>query len=258
VEAPEYRCLPFDDASALPADARVLHFLRHGESLHQVRNAEAEARGAGCRCFEAPRDGDRQPEACPYWADDLIDSPLTELGRRQILDRGTDLAVDRVLASPMARTLETSLLAFASHVPIVAVPELRPRVGRHMHSKCSPRSSLARRFPRVDLTRIEHEDDRVWSPETEPREALEQRAAQFLELVFAHPDQRIAVVTHFTVLLALLLPADDPFTLGPSQRPPRSPALLDGSGCPDPEALRVPVKVGEARSLLVARRARRH
>lgn len=250
-KAPRYRCSPFDDRVEPPAHARVLHFFRHGEAVHQVRNAEAEIRGEGCRCFDAALAGG-VAKSCPYWSEDLVDAPLTAAGREQTAGRGAALAVDRVLTSPTTRTLETSVLAFPPACGIVALPELRPRIGRHMHSKCSPRSLLVQRFPRVDFTRIPDEsEDRLWSPETEPREALEERAARFLETVFSQPERRVAVVTHFTVLLALLLPADDTFTLGPSRREPGSPALLDASGCADPEALRVPVKVGEARSLLV-------
>lgn len=252
--APEHRVLPFDARTSVDApNARVLHFLRHGESLHQVRNAEAKARGAGCACFEpAPA---RPPDyVCPYWSEDLVDAPLTERGRARIAGRGASLGVSLVLASPAARTLESAILAFPPPVPIVALPELRPRIGRHMHSKCSPRSSLAARFPRVDLRRVPPGADEAWTTETEPREALEDRAAAFLRLVFEQPAQPIAVVTHFTVLLALLLPPDDTFTLGPSRRRPGTPALLDASGCEDAHALREPVEVGEARSLVVMRR----
>lgn len=231
----------------------MLHFFRHGEAVHQVRNAEAEARGEGCRCFDAIPGGGRESYVCPYWSEDLVDAPLTALGREQAIGRGAALAVDRVFTSPTTRTLETSVLAFPEPVAIVALSDLRPRVGRHMHSKCSPRSSLVPRFPRVDFGRIPDGEDRAWSAETEPREALEERAARFLETVFSLPERRVAVVTHFTVLLALLLPAVDTFTLGPSRRAAGSPALLDASGCEDPEALRIPVKVGEARSLLVVR-----
>lgn len=247
-----YRCLPFDPASAPPDGARVLHFFRHGEALHQVRNAEAKARGAGCACFDHGPTGPPAGYACPYWSEDLVDSPLTALGREQIRGRGASLGpVDAVLASPASRALETAVLAFAPGVSVVALPELRPRMGRHMHSKCSPRATLAARFPHVDLSRVAEGDDRAWSPEGEPREALEDRAARFLDIAFARPERRLAVVTHFTTLLALLLSPDDPFTLGPSARPRGTPALLDCSACPDPKALAEPVGVGEARSLAI-------
>jgi hypothetical protein len=153
----------------------------------------------------------------------------------------------------MARTLESAVLAFPAEVPILALPELRPRVGRHMHSKRSPRASLAERFPRADLSRVRDDVDRTWSPETEPRARLEARAAVFLEYVFAGDARQIAVVTHFTLLLALLLEGDDGYTLGPGNRPPGAPPILDCRGCPDAEELRRPMAVGEIRSLIVHR-----
>lgn len=232
---------------------KVLHFLRHGEALQQQRNKEAKARGVECRCFDEVPAGGRRGYSCPYWSEDLVDAPLTPLGREQIVDRGESLGVDVVLTSPMARTLESAVLAFPQGTSIMALPELRPRVGPHRHSKRSPRSTLERRFPSVDFSRIEHEEDMLWSVRDEPRGSLEERAGGFLDFAFSRPDSSIAVMTHFTLLLALLLPADDPFTLGPSSRPPGSPALLDCSQSADPMALRGTVEVGEARSLLVAR-----
>lgn len=250
---PRFLCFPFDERAPSRPNARVLRFLRHGEAVHQARNAAAEARGAGCRCSDPDPGGGRSGYVCPYWSEDLVDAPLTALGREQMRGRGADFPVDVVLASPMSRTLETATLAFPEPVPVVALPELRPRMGRHMHSKRGTRSSLVARFPRVDLRRIPDEEDREWSADTEPRESLEERAGRFLEIVFSRPETHVAVVTHFTVLLALLLTADETYTLGPSLRAPGSPALLDGSGCQDPEALRIPVAVGEARSLVIVR-----
>ncbi len=249
---PRYLCLPFAGGDAEPpGDSRVLHFFRHGEALHQVRNAEAERRGKGCRCFDPePRTAGY---VCPYWSDDLIDAPLTRRGREEIVGRGAPLGAELILSSPMTRTLETSVLAFPETIPVLALPELRPRIGAHRHSRLSSRGALVRRFPRVDLSRLTDEEDGDWSLETEPREALEHRAARFLDVASSRCERRIAVVTHFTVLLALLLPPDDTFTLGPSRRPTGSHALLDCSACPDPEVLREPVGVGESRSLVISR-----
>jgi broad specificity phosphatase PhoE len=234
-------------------DARVLHFLRHGEALHQRRNEEARERGAHCRCFEEDPAARPPGYRCPYWAEDLVDSPLTPRGREQVRDRGGHLTLELVLSSPMARTLESAVLAFPPEVPILALPELRPRVGRHMHSKRSPRATLARRFPRADLSRVHEEADRAWAPETEPRARLEARAAAFLERVFAGEARQVAVVTHFTLLLALLLEGDDGYTLGPGSRPSGAPPILDCRGCPEAEELRRPMGVGEIRSLVVHR-----
>ncbi len=248
-----YRCVALGEPAPAGDAGRVLHFFRHGEALHQVRNAEAETHGAGCRCF-APTFGDGRPAyACPYWSEDLIDAPLTDLGRRETIGRGAHLPINTVLTSPLLRTVESAVLAFPQASRIVVLPELRARIGRHMHSKRGSRTELARRFPHVDISRIRSENDDAWSTATEPRETLEARALMFLEHAFTQPERETAVVTHFTLLLALLLEADETFTLGPSQRRPGSPALLDGSSSASPLALREPPRVGECRSLVVVR-----
>lgn len=244
---------PAADEHRGQADTKVLHFLRHGESLHQQRNNEAKTRGLGCRCFDEVPVGGRRGYTCPYWSEDLVDAPLTPLGREQLVNKGESLGVSLVLSSPMARSLESAVLAFPQGSPILVLPELRPRAGRHRHSKRSPRSTLERRFPSVDLSRIEHEEDTFWSEADESRESLERRAARFLNFAFSRPEPCIAVLTHFTLFLALLLPADDPWMLGPSRRPAGSPALVDCSQSRDPLALRGVVEVGEALSLLVRR-----
>lgn len=234
-------------------DSKILHFLRHGEALHQKRNDEAKAGGAGCLCFDEIPGALPPGYACPYWSEDLVDAPLTPLGQEQLVNRGQDLGVGLVLSSPLARTLESALLAFPKGPPILALPELRPRFGRHRHSKRSLRSTLLRRFPSVDFSRILHEEDTFWKDTDEPRESLETRAGRFLDFAFSRPEPSIAVTTHFTLLLSLLLEADDPWMLGPSRRPPGSPALMDCSRSADPLALRGIVAVGETRSLLVVR-----
>lgn len=242
------RSLRDPDAAAWRDDprVRVLHFLRHGEALHQERNADARARGEHCRCFDPS-----PPPACPYWSEDLVDAPLTPRGRDQVRGVATDLDVGRVLSSPMRRTLESAQLAFPEGTPIEALPALRPRVGAHRHSRRSPRSQLAALFPRVDLSRVVHEEDHAWSDQSEPRARLEARAAAFLAEALAPGPRVVAVVTHFTLLLALLLAPDDPWMLGPSARPAGAPALLDARGCQDPTSLRVPTPVGEVLTLLV-------
>lgn len=234
-------------------DTKALHFVRHGEALHQLRNNEAKSRGLGCRCFDEVPGGGRRGYACPYWSEDLVDSPLTPLGREQVANKGEGLGVGLVLSSPMARSLESAVLAFPQGSPILVLSELRPRIGRHRHSKRSPRSTIERRFPSVDFSHIEQEEDTSWSEADESRESLEKRAGRFLDFAFSRPEPCIAVLTHFTLFLALLLAADDPWMLGPSRRPLGSPALLDCSQSVDPLALRGIVEVGEARSLLVRR-----
>lgn len=250
--------LPLDDPRAAEArglpGARVLHFLRHGEAVHQVRNRRATAEGRGCRCFDFPLEQFPPEYRCPYWSEDLIDAPLTAEGRTQTRDCAATLPVGAIYSSPMTRALETATTAFPPRAPVTVLPELRPRVGRHRHSRRSPRALLAARFPGADLTRVIHDEDDLWRPQSEPREHLEERAAGFVDLALAAPHREIAVVTHFTLFLALLLPPDDPWTLGPSRRPPGTPPVVVIDRARDPVALREPAAVGELRSLVVWRR----
>ena len=253
------------DAQSLQDDpkARLVHLIRHGEATHQLAAAAAKARGEVCRCDEENSAAGPGENRCPYLNDALIDPPLTEKGRRSVTLEAIECVADVVYVSPMRRSLETALRAFAPNLAaaaglgaspravIQADELLRPRIGAHRQSRRSPRRVLEHQFPAVDFSRVADDEDRFWAPVTEPRAALDARARLFLRRILTGPERRIGIITHFTTLLTWLAPAADPWIIGTNpERPKKDRPYLD----PSPRAAEVlvyqPIPPGGLRTFI--------
>jgi broad specificity phosphatase PhoE len=171
-------------------------FLRHGESLHKV---VAEQSGRVCHCDDADP-ATRTTVGCPYRDERLIDAPLTERGHALVRGIGASLDVQVVLASTSVRTIETAIDAFPG-VPIVALESLRSRVSGHMHTRRRSLRELAAMFANVEFP--DGDEDTLWNGETESRASMDVRMQAFLRTLSARREAHVAVVTHFTVFLAL-------------------------------------------------------
>ena len=134
----------------------------------------------------------------------IRDPRLTEAGRGQAEEAGRALAgrrVGRIIASPYSRALETAdIVAAALAVPISVESLVRERrlfacdVG-------SRRSTLARRWPRLDF---DHLDEVWWPRSTESEAALLDRCVRFRANAAVWPDRdEIVVVTHWGFVRAL-------------------------------------------------------
>ena len=193
-----------------PSGTKRVTFLRHGESLHKVI---ADASGRVCHCDDLDA-STRTIQGCPYRDPQLIDSALTTRGHELVRGIGAQLDVQIVLASTSVRTIETAIDAFPG-APIVALESLRSRVSGHMHTKRKRLSELHAMFPDVNLPRDSAADeDALWNGDTESRASMDARMQTFLRQLLERPEARIAVVTHFTVFLALLAKNSDPLVIG--------------------------------------------
>jgi broad specificity phosphatase PhoE len=192
-----------------PTGTKRVTFLRHGESLHKV---VADASGRACHCDDLDA-ATRTQVGCPYRDAQLIDSALTPRGHELVRGIGVRENVQVVLASTSVRTLETAFDAFPG-VPIVALESLRSRVSGHMHTKRKRLSELARMFPNVTWPRDVDDEDSLWDGDTESRASMDARMQTFIAELLDRAEERIAVVTHFTVFLALLARNSDPRVLG--------------------------------------------
>lgn len=191
-------------------------FLRHGESLHKVI---ADASGRVCHCDDLDA-STRTMDGCPYRDVRLLDSALTERGHDLVRGIGAQLDMQIVLASTSVRTIETAIDAFPG-VPIVALDSLRSRVSGHMHTKRRTLRELRATFPHVTLPPDTADEDALWNGDTESRALMDVRMQTFLRELMERPEARIAVVTHFTVFLALLAKNSDPFVIGTNLDRPR-------------------------------------
>jgi hypothetical protein len=127
--------------------SKVVHFVRHGQAVH---NALAAAEGAvPCRCKRGePMGLDTPRDDCPYNSEQAFDARLTEVGRSQAAalrpttaTTGTEL----VVSSPLRRAIETALLAFGEragggHGGVLVLESLREQHGMH---RCDQRGHTA-------------------------------------------------------------------------------------------------------------------
>ena len=136
-------------------DAKTIYFVRHGEATHNV----------------APRP----------WGPELIDAPLTDVGRAQAetlqaITRRVEQDIEVVIVSPLTRAIQTALIGFSTlaergDFPFIAMEECRRRFGKNLPDKRRCRSALATEFDRVDFTGIGEADELFLDDERESAEA---------------------------------------------------------------------------------------
>lgn len=128
----------------------------------------------------------------------IPDPPLTSEGRRQAFEAAEALAefgIERLLASPYLRTLETAdIIASRLRLPIVVEPLVRERAAFSCDIG-TPRSRLAARWPRLAF---DHVDEVWWSGGIESDAQLCRRCDQFREAARELANwPRVAVITHW-------------------------------------------------------------
>lgn len=143
---------------------------------------------------------------------DIPDPELTELGTeqaRRVAERLSRERFDRILASPMIRTLETACLIASANTgnpPVEAFFNLREIRGSS-DKFCTPGSVLKKRFPRVLFKEGIFDTDTPWTyPGGETRPACQCRARAILAAVMsaAGPDDKVLIVSHVGFIVALI------------------------------------------------------
>jgi broad specificity phosphatase PhoE len=153
--------------------------------------------------------------------DAYFDAPLTALGNEQarnasrLIERAkfNGLKLDKLLVSPLTRTIQTALLAVggsksgSSHSMCspLAVELCREQFGIYPCDKRHDRTFLQQRYPEVDFSEISDDADTLWTVEgRETDEQMQKRAAHFLEWVWEHVNEKhILVVTHSIFIRSL-------------------------------------------------------
>lgn len=134
----------------------------------------------------------------------IVDARLTDEGKRQAEAaaqklRGDD--IDRVIASPYFRTLETAeILADDLSLPVTVEALVR----EHAFFACdvgSPRSELVERWPGFDFADLE---EQWWPTLDETEEQVKHRCEIFRQaMTKVHDWQRVLVVTHWGFIRGL-------------------------------------------------------
>ncbi|XP_022731465.1 phosphoglycerate mutase-like protein 1 [Durio zibethinus] len=193
-------------APYLHGSQKLLHLVRHAQGLH---NLEAEKRPTSI---------------------DLVDPELSSQGWQQVRDQRKNLSasgllerIEVVITSPLLRTLQTSVGIFGGdpdrpdHVTPLQeaniendgqrgistfnrLPIIASELCRERKSKNRQRGTLSQcrsRFPAVDFSLIESEDDVLWeSDERETNEAVAARGIKFIKWLLGRKEKEIAVVSH--------------------------------------------------------------
>lgn len=181
---------------------KTIHFIRHGQGFHNLLADIATESGITWQQFENSN-GHRNP----YMRPEVLDAPLTELGRRQaqqLQNLISKLPIGRVFVSPHCRTLQTGLIAFAHCIggqePLLVAHELlREESGVHV---CDQRRTITwqtMEFPQYNFdTYCPNDIDPLFQEhQRETKSQVAQRIYQFLEQVSQLKDtDHIAVVSH--------------------------------------------------------------
>eukprot|EP00932_Pfiesteria_piscicida_P007317 SRR837773.1736.p1 GENE.SRR837773.1736~~SRR837773.1736.p1 ORF type:complete len:234 (+),score=84.44 SRR837773.1736:67-702(+) len=163
----------------------------------------------------------------PYRLPEVMDSPLTEIGRSQaraLQPRTRALAPELVVVSPLTRTAQTAMLAFAHLLPtggggsgggggnggaaaaFVAHEACHEIAGVHTCDRRRSLTELRREFPFIDYDQAGlKEEDPFWSEtEREPLPRLADRGYELLMWLRDRSEKDVAVVSHFGWLFTLL------------------------------------------------------
>ena len=133
-------------ADAADASAKDVYFIRHGEAAHNV----------------APRP----------WGEELVDAPLTDVGRQQaagLVPQAAGVSLDVVIVSPLVRAIETATIGLAAHlergVPFVVEELCREQLGPNLPDKRRPKDALAAAHPALDFSAMPDGEDTLFMTE---------------------------------------------------------------------------------------------
>ena len=161
--------------------SQSLYLIRHGKALHNELYDII-----GVHAFRAP---------------EVIDSPLTSEGHQQALTLSQtihDKNIELVLVSPLTRALQTAHGIFKNtDIPIRSLECLREYpIGEDTCNQRSDISLLKVRFPKIDFSKIEIDEDISWTETRETRESLQKRVDEAKRYIKTLPETKIAIVSH--------------------------------------------------------------
>mmetsp|Transcript_18787 Transcript_18787/g.28150 ORF Transcript_18787/g.28150 Transcript_18787/m.28150 type:complete len:238 (+) Transcript_18787:391-1104(+) len=175
-----------DEALSRGGNVKVVHFVRHGQGEHNVRNKLA-SKVVNCGNM------------------DIFDARLTSQGEAEaaaLQGITKSLSPDVIFVSPLRRTLQTATLGFKYvSAPMIAVESLREVYGCTAERR-RPISISSSEFPRVDFSGVE-DSDPYGTALLETPSHLVERELDFLEFLKTREEKNIGVVTHSLWLLSL-------------------------------------------------------
>eukprot|EP00435_Cladocopium_sp_Y103_P022223 s2369_g5.t1 len=178
------------EANGAPSGGKVIHFIRHGQGFHNSLFDFSSV-------FEF-----EVGDISPYHIPEMLDPPLTEIGRQQALRLRAEAgltAPQLVLVSPMSRALMTSNIAYAhlvGKIPFIAHDGCKEK-SHAMAADYRRSATMAQAdFPNVDFSRVPEKDPRIDAMQPETDLEVAQRAYDFMLFIRDRPETEIVVSTH--------------------------------------------------------------
>ena len=209
VDSPDTR-VDSDNEDDTTICTKIIHFQRHGQGYHNLICDMWREAGRPID-FDSP-----DPELNPVIRAEMVDPPLTELGRRQcssVREGCSKLSPQVVIVSPLLRCIQTAKLSFRDHsdtavTPWVSHEGCREELGLLTGNKRRPISEIRDDHPEIDFAAIEHEEDELWDAYGDRRETLLEKSDRIYDFltsfVMQRPESEIAVVSHSAYLFTLL------------------------------------------------------
>jgi broad specificity phosphatase PhoE len=197
-------------APVLKPNAKLIHFIRHGEGMHNRAASESQY-----KCYCETQAKGCQP--CPYINEDLVDPVLTDKGREQAaaLQAVTRFhAPTLVVVSPLTRAIQTACIAYdhllqrspalQAALPWIAVEAVRERFGNHSCDMRRDVAEVAAEFPHIDFSSVPPTDE-AWTKTRETTAHLVERAIGALQFLGERTESEIVVATSSAFLLTVFL-----------------------------------------------------
>eukprot|EP00934_Nitzschia_sp_Nitz4_P006287 Nitzschia sp. Nitz4//scaffold9_size221794//106997//107869//NITZ4_001351-RA/size221794-processed-gene-0.328-mRNA-1//-1//CDS//3329561016//6277//frame0 len=187
--------------TSLPPNTKILHFQRHGQGFHNFIYTFVQEDLE----VSIPPVYEPDPVKNVLFRQEVLDAPLTELGRQQCSaqrELAASLDPQIVFVSPLQRAIQTAQISFADFqhkVPFCAHSACREEMGLLVCNQRRPLSETELEFPYIDFSMIDEADeDTLFDPHArEPPQAQSQRIYDFLtQVIQPRPEQEIAVVGH--------------------------------------------------------------
>lgn len=202
---------PYSDPSSTTI-TKIIHFQRHAQGYHNVIGEILLDNGV------MPSLDTHDTAINPWRRPEVLDSPLTELGKQESFVRRNQASMlnpQLVVVSPMQRAIQTAKITFADHdnnpyIPWIAHEGCREELGFIYCNKRRSKTSIQQDFPTIDLSLLAHEDDILFDDDNrECPSSIATRAYDFLvNFIAQRPEQEIAIISHsfwlFNVCTVLL------------------------------------------------------
>jgi len=186
-----------NDASNV-VTTKIVHFQRHGQGYHNLLGDVLREAGVRPDIFSS------DVSVNPWVRPEIVDSPLTELGKNQCRNqrnKAVTLKPEVVIVSPLLRAIETANLSFADYAETVkwmAHEGCREETGYLVCNKRRTLSEIRADFPDLELAHEFTEEDSLFDPtKFETEQAKGDRIYDFLtNFLMQRQESNLAVVCH--------------------------------------------------------------